>query len=57
MEDDEQGEVTQAELVEGLTFVRTLFRELGEELLSFSRDEVEVRPHVLPFIANLVLRG
>lgn len=35
-------EVTSSDLVEGLTFVRTMFRELGEELLSFNRDEVEV---------------
>lgn len=30
-------------MIEGLTFVRQLFKELGEELLSFSSDEVEVR--------------
>ena len=34
--------LTHEEVISGINTIRTFLRELGDELLSFSRDEIEV---------------
>lgn len=34
--------LTQEEVISGINTIRSFLRELGDELLNFSRDEIEV---------------